>query len=548
MSLYFRKQNNSILVMGQTYQHRGVIKKLGGVFVPDRKIWRLPLSEEALAQVKELCGEVSPIGEESSLQEEVFLPDFPVVLTVPKKESTEVHGIKISELYGKVENVLRASFSGAFWLIAEVESIAFRSQGVYITLVEKMEDGTQLSVSALLWQSSFKELTQKYSKEVLEDLLQQGLSLCVLGRVGLYKGRGSLSFTVQDINPSYTKGLLALEREMTVKKLKTLGLYDANKKQMLLRFPFRIGLVTAEGSRAYSDFCHQLVDKKVPAHIVFAPAVMQGKGVLTSIKKAFEALTKAKCDMIVLTRGGGSASDLRAFDDFEVASLIASCKIPVIAAIGHHEDSPVVEEVCFQAMKTPTAAAEFILRHFEKGAFYLEELALQITKSLERAAQSNQKRYEICLLRLSESAKAYEVRVSTFLQEKRNKLYLEASKNLVKHEQKQKILVLGLENSSQKALFVCKEKLNTYISRMNHSVSDAMNFLGLLFESFQAKLLSYDPRPWLEKGWTQIYRKDGQIVKSVVDLSLSEKVEACFLDGKASFEVKEIKKIGQNSL
>ena len=83
---------------------------------------------------------------------------------------------------------------------------------------------------------------------------------------------------------------------------------------------------------------------------------------------------------------------------------------------------------------------------------------------------------------------------------------------------------------------------------MNHSVSETLNSLRLLFESYHAKLVSYDPRPWLEKGWTQIYRNDGQIVKSVVDLSLSEKVEACFVDGKASFEVKEIKKIGQNSL
>ena len=548
MSLYFRKQNNSILIMGQTYQHRGIIKKLGGVFVPDRKIWRLPLSEEALAQVEELCGGVSPAGDAPSLEEEKFLPDLSVVVNAPKKESTEIHGIKISELYGKVENVLRASFSGAFWLIAEVESVAIRAQGVYITLVEKIEDGTQLSVSALLWQKSFKELVEKYSKEVLEDLLQQGLSLCVLGRVGLYKGRGSLSFTVYDINPSYTKGLLALEREMTVKKLKTQGLYDANKKQRLLRFPFRIGLITAEGSRAYSDFCHQLVEKKVPASIVFAPAVMQGKGVLVSLKRAFEALAKAKCDMIVLTRGGGSASDLRAFDDFEVASLIASSKIPVIAAIGHYEDSPVVEEVCFQAMKTPTAAAEFILRHFEKGAFYLEELALQITKSLERASQISQKRYEICLLKLSDSAKAYEMRLGAFLQEQKNKLYLEATRALVRKDQKQQTLVSCLENSSRKSLFACTEKLNIYVSRMNHSVSEALNSLRLLFESYHAKLVSYDPRPWLKKGWTQIYRQDGQIVKSVVDLSLSEKVEACFVDGKASFEVKEIKKIGQNSL
>lgn len=542
MSLYFRKQNNSILIMGQTYPHRVAIKKLGGVFVPDRKIWRIPMSDEALSCVEALCGTRGggAVEEKASPVEEAF--SLPARDLSRKTTVENSQGMRISELYSKVDRVLRGAFPGAFWLIAEVESVAVRPQGVYVTLVEKTEDGTQLSVSGLLWKNTLKELTEKHGKKTLDDLLQEGLSLCVMGRVGLYKGRGNLNFTICDVNPSYTKGLLALEREKTVRKLKTLGLYEANKKCQLLRFPFRIGLVTAEGSRAYSDFCHQLSQKKTPAEILFAPAVMQGKGVLPSLKKAFEALAKKKCDIIVLTRGGGSASDLRAFDDFEVAHLIASNGVPVIAAIGHHEDSPVAEEVCFQAMKTPTAAAEFILRHFEKGASYLEELALKITRNLERTRDLSQKRYEVCLLKLSESARAYEVKASGFLQEKKNELYLEATKSLARKELARQSLVRGLENSSEKSLFACKEKLNAYVARVDLFTREKLSLVQLSLESYRARLGSLDPRPWLTKGWTQIYRRDGQLVKSVETLSVSEEVEARFVDGKASFEVKEVKK------
>ena len=223
-------------------------------------------------------------------------------------------------------------------------------------------------MSAVIWQSQLKELSAKHGKETLKDILQEGLKLCLSCQLNFYKGRGQVSLQVQDLDPSYTKGALALEKEKTIKKLKSLKLYDRNKKIPLSRFPFRIGLITAEGSRAYSDFCHQLENKNFGLHVLFVSASMQGQQTGPSVQKAFAQLQQQNCDLIVITRGGGSASDLRAFDAFEVAKLVAEAPVPVLAAIGHHEDSCVVEEVCFQHLKTPTAAAEYICVILNKGS------------------------------------------------------------------------------------------------------------------------------------------------------------------------------------
>ena len=536
MSLYFRMQNKFIVVTGATYPHRARLKELGASFVPDRRVWRLPYSEAVAKDIELLCGTAGGGTLETSGHVEEKLQT-----KVPTQVS-EKAGLSISELYQKVDTVLRRSFSQSFWLLGEIESVAYRSTGVYLTLAEKDLRGQSLSVSAVVWKNSLKDLAAKHTEETIKELFHEGLKLCIECRLSLYKGRGSLTLTVLDVNPSYTKGLLALEREKTVKKLKTSGLYQANKQLPMKRFPFRIGLITAEGSRAYSDFCHQLKAYGSPAEIFFAPATMQGAGTFPSLRAAFSTLAKKSCDIIVLTRGGGSASDLRVFDDFNVASLVGSSKVPVIAAIGHHEDSPVCEEICFQALKTPTAAAEFIYRHFEQGASYLDELTLQMTKSLERTSDLYQKKYEFFCLKFSDSLKSSCTRSELFLNEKRHELCEKALKSASQKQLMVASLQSKLDVSFQKIIASCKERSRVMASQLGAASLHSLSSFKLRIETFSSKVLSFDPRPWLKKGWTRLYKKDGSLVSCVSSLSKQDELEASFLDGKAFLEITKLEK------
>lgn len=536
MSLYYRSSEHSITVMGQTYPHKEKIKKLGGTFVPGRKVWRIPFSDSSLQEVQTLCGTVgggAVAGESSENSIALVRPEVPVAsVTEPKSK-----GISIEQLYTKVELVLQQNFSRSFWLIGEVESVANRSSAVYITLVEKNGRGTDLSVNAVIWKSQLQELTAKYGKDVLKDLLQEGLKLCVSCQLNFYKGRGQISLQVKDLDPSYTKGALALEKEKTIKKLKSLGLYDNNRKKALSRFPFRIGLITAEGSRAYSDFCHQLEQKNFGLQVLFVSASMQGQTVTASVQNAFTVLREQKCDVIVITRGGGSASDLRCFDAFEVAKLVAESDVPVLAAIGHHDDSCVTEEVCYQHLKTPTAAAEFILRHFEQGLLYLDHLAAQMTKVMETHVDKLwQKQHQYCL-QVNEALQSVCSKADLFLAQKESLLQRALQRNVVGAEKLCSSLETKLNQSFTHKLYKQSQDVSKLEAKLEQSSSKKIMDLSLKLQSFFTELKALDPRPWLKLGWTRLYSGQGELVKSIKDLKSGDKIEAQLLDGRVHMDI-----------
>ena len=115
---------------------------------------------------------------------------------------------------------------------------------------------------------------------------------------------------------------------------------------------------------------------------------MQGERVVPEVRKAIEKLVAHGCDLIVITRGGGSAADLRWFDASEIAYAIVECPTPVICAIGHHDDVCVAEEVSYMRQKTPTAAAEYILAIFSQTRDKIDSLARKLAALLaEKAAE-----------------------------------------------------------------------------------------------------------------------------------------------------------------
>ena len=142
----------------------------------------------------------------------------PPVTSVIKEEKKRVmvhtdivnQGISISDFYGQVEKIFAKAFAKDFWLIAEVESIAYRKSAVYVTLVEKNEHGVDLTINALLWQGKLRELFHKHGQETVKDILQEGLKLCLLCQVNFI--RGQVSLLVKDLNQCLPSAL-ALEKE-----------------------------------------------------------------------------------------------------------------------------------------------------------------------------------------------------------------------------------------------------------------------------------------------------------------------------------------------
>ncbi|RZA10362.1 MAG: exodeoxyribonuclease VII large subunit, partial [Proteobacteria bacterium] len=255
---------------------------------------------------------------------------------------------------------------------------------VYFQLADSKEGGSQsatVTVNATLWKSQLRDLERKFG-DTLKEILQDGFRVRVLADLTLFKDRGQLSLQIQSIDPNFTKGSLALQREKLLKELRAKGLDKQNKSLPLTPFPLKVGLLSAEDSRAKSDFIDQLKVYGFAGEVIFRPCQMQGEATLKDVVSGLKFLQEAAVDVIVMTRGGGSAADLRWFDSREIAFAIAECRVPVVAAIGHHEDVCVAEDICFQREKTPTAAADFIISVFSRTRERLDQLLLALDKTL----------------------------------------------------------------------------------------------------------------------------------------------------------------------
>ncbi len=185
-----------------------------------------------------------------------------------------------------------------------------------------------------------------------------GMRVLVRGRVSLYEAGGSYQVFVDDMQPDGA-GALSLAFEQLKKKLAREGLFDAAHKRPLPKFPHTVGVITSETGAAVHDILHILQRRFPAAQVVFAPVAVQGDEAPAQIIEALDSFNRLKCaDVLILGRGGGSAEDLWAFNDEQLARAVYRSKIPVISAVGHETDFTICDFVADLRAPTPSAAAE----------------------------------------------------------------------------------------------------------------------------------------------------------------------------------------------
>src|SRR5262249_36259077 len=190
---------------------------------------------------------------------------------------------------------------------------------------------------------------------------QDGMAVLARGRVDGYEGRGEYQLLVEMLEPQGA-GALQLAFEALKKKLAAEGLFDAERKRPLPRFPRRIGIVTSPRGAAIADLV-QILTRRFPGlHIRLYPALVQGEGSVEDICRGLEYFSRTKwADLIIVGRGGGSLEDLWTFNEEAVARAIARSSMPVVSAVGHETDVTIADFVADLRAPTPSAAAEMVV-------------------------------------------------------------------------------------------------------------------------------------------------------------------------------------------
>ena len=251
------------------------------------------------------------------------------------------------------------------WLIAELSDVRVAGGHCYMELIEKEEISGQVlaKMRATIWNSRLGPLQNKFYVGT-GSAIRSGLKVMVRGSVNHHNVYG-LSFTVNDIDPSYTVGDLERQRREILDRLAREGVIDLNRQLPFPEVPQKIAVISAEGAAGYGDFMDHLLNS--PECFVFypllVPAVMQGEKTAVSVMEALDFVesTIDFWDCAVIIRGGGSTTDMHGFDNYELARRVAEFPLPVVVGIGHERDRNILDEIACRRCKTPTAVADFLV-------------------------------------------------------------------------------------------------------------------------------------------------------------------------------------------
>jgi exodeoxyribonuclease VII large subunit len=250
----------------------------------------------------------------------------------------------VGELTAAIRATLDAEFRDV-WVSGEISGLKLAPSGhYYFTLRER-----EAQIRCVAFRSS-----HRYWKFRPQD----GLAVLARGRIDVYEARGEYQLLVEMLEPQGL-GALQLAFEQLKKKLAAEGLFAAERKRPLPRFPRRIGIVTSPRGAVIADMIHILTRRASGLHIRLFPALVQGDGAIEEICRGIEYFSRMKWpDLLIVGRGGGSLEDLWPFNSESVARAIANCSVPVISAVGHETDVTIADFVADLRAPTPSAAAE----------------------------------------------------------------------------------------------------------------------------------------------------------------------------------------------
>lgn len=289
----------------------------------------------------------------------------------PAMNQGAVQAVSVSELTGHIKAILEGTFP-SIWVEGEISDLSRpRSGHLYFTL---KDDHSQ--IRGVIWRSTAARMKTE---------LKEGQSVLCFGDVEVYGARGTYSLVVRKVQP---RGLGALQQAFLElqAKLNAEGLFAAERKRPLPRYPRRIAIVTSPSGAAVRDFLEAAARRWRGVDIVVIPALVQGPAAAASIVAGIRAAHRYQpaVDVLVVTRGGGSLEDLWSFNEEPVVRAVAASEIPVVSAVGHEVDISLCDLAADVRALTPTDGATRVL----PDADLIDQSVIELRQRLERSIRN----------------------------------------------------------------------------------------------------------------------------------------------------------------
>lgn len=301
--------------------------------------------------------------------------------------------LSVSQINFYIKSIIENDGSLQFVLVTgEISNLTVHQRSGHIYL--SLKDSNSV-ISAVMFAGNARQLKFR---------LENGMKVICRGRISVYEPSGRYQLYIEDMQPDGV-GALTLAFEQLKKSLAQKGLFDNAHKKPLPKFPKTIGVITSPTGAAVQDITNIIRRRFPSADIVLAPVLVQGESAPEQLVRAVNKFSASKiADVVIIGRGGGSAEDLWAFNDEQLAYAVYNCETPIISGVGHETDFTICDFVADKRASTPSAAAELAVPDRQELMSYYFKQKQYISAMLDRKIKTAQLRLENQQRRMSASS------------------------------------------------------------------------------------------------------------------------------------------------
>jgi exodeoxyribonuclease VII large subunit len=431
----------------------------------------------------------------------------------------------VGEIGEAIAGALRRAFPDEVWLRGEIRNLKRGNTGmVWFDLVEPAPGG-QLGRPALatlpvvLFDAARRRVNASLRRAGGAVRMESGTEVRIRGRLGFWAPGGRLQVQMVDIDPAFTLGRLAADRERLLRQLEAEGLLGRQALLPFPRVPLRLGLVTSAGSAADHDVIDELRRSGLGFRVRRVDTRVQGSGAPRSVARALGLFTPGIVDLVMLVRGGGSATDLAAFDSEAIARAIAGSPVPIVTGIGHDVDRTLADELAHTAYKTPTACAQAMVAAVRAFDTELSYAWHAIAGSAQRRLAGEAVRLRGCARHVAVGTRHGLAAADAVLSSSAGRLSHSADSALARSGR-------GLDRATGRVEAGARVHLQAHHRRIEalapRLVQRAPRLVGAAtrrVDGIDAQVRALDPVRTLARGWSITRTADGTVVRSPTDVA-----------------------------
>ncbi len=448
-----------------------------------------------------------------------------------KEMDKEVVKYTVSELNRLSRQTLESKFP-LIWVEGEISNFSMPASGHWYF---KMKDETATISCAM-----FRKQNSRSSFKP-----QNGIKALARCKITIYEVSGNYQLIIEQIESA---GIGALQRkfEELKKQLFNEGIFDDEHKLPIPKYPKKIGIITSPTGAAIQDILSILKRRYPIASVLVYPSIVQGNTLdgTSAAKELTERIIFANkennCDVLILTRGGGSIEDLWAFNDETLARSIHNSKIPIISAVGHEIDYTICDFVSDCRAPTPSAAAEIVSPDINSIVQRLNEKELQLNHMILGFLQARYQKIDNLFIRIR-NPNDYLFHVKTQIEGLRNRIY----KNITSKIKIDKETLTHIDKNLQRNhpseyLYNLFDRLCILEKRLNNEVIELLITKRKKWESSLRLLEAVSPLNTIKRGYAIVLNKDKKIIKRTSDIKINDRIFTMLGDGGVFSNIEEI--------